>query len=390
VNAFRVLLDRLLVPTLALVTAFLLGGVAIALTDFDHLQSIGSDPFGAIGGAVDTMTRAYGAMLSGAIGDPARILAALQSGSERDIARAIRPLTEGLLSATPLIFLTLGVGVALRAGLFNLGSDGQFLIGGLGAVIGANALAGALPPFAILLAALVLGTLFGAVYGFVPGLLKARTGAHEFITTLMLNTVAAQIVIYVTRSGDFSRSLRTITSVPLLFDLPNVRLDWGFVAALGVAAAVSFFGARTSLGFELRATGFSRTVARSAGMRPGRATILAMSISGGLAGMGGAFLSLGPAGGLSGAGAGLIPLALALIAGLRPGGIVLLAILYGALSNGAKSTVIATGVPFDILVVVIALVLMFVAAPGIVRSIWRVRAAGSNPEPAAPAPSAAA
>ena len=365
---------RLFIPVLALITAFLLGGIVIALTDFDHLQAIGTDPLGAVGGAIETMIRAFSAMLSGAIGDPARILAAIQSGDQRDVARAIRPITEGLLSATPLIFLTLGVGVALRAGLFNLGSDGQFLIGGLGAVIGANALAGVLPPFVILLAALVLGTLFGAAYGFVPGLLKARTGAHEFITTLMLNTVAAQIVIYVTRSGDFSRSLRTIMSVPLLFDLPNVRLDWGFVAALAVAAAVSFLVWRTPIGFELRATGFSRTVARNAGMRPARATILAMSISGALAGMGGAFLSLGPASGLSGAGAGLIPLALALIAGLRPGGAVLLAILYGTLSNGAKSTVIATGVPFDILIVVIALVMMFVAAPGIVRSIWRVPA----------------
>jgi simple sugar transport system permease protein len=373
---------RLVVPVLALITAFLLGGIVIALTDFDHLQAIGTDPFGAIGGAIGTMIRAFSAMLTGAIGDPARIATAIQSGNDRDIARAIRPLTEGLLSATPLIFLTLGVSVALRAGLFNLGSDGQFLIGGLGAVIGANALAGALPPIAILLAALVLGTLFGAAYGFVPGLLKARTGAHEFITTLMLNTIAAQIVIYVTRSGGFSRNLPSITSVPLLFNLPTVRLDWGFVAALGVGAAVSFFVSRTTMGFELRATGFSRTVARNAGMRPGRATILAMSISGGLAGLGGAFLSLGPAGGLAGAGAGLIPLALALIAGLRPSGIVLLAILYGALGNGAKTTVIATGVPFDILVVVIALVMMFVAAPGIVRSIWRVPLAEPSPGPA--------
>lgn len=376
-NGFRVPLGRLVIPVLALVTAFLLGGVLIALTDFDHLKAIGSDPIGAVGGAIGTVIRGYGAMLSGAIGDPARILTAIQSGSERDIARAVRPFTEGLLSATPLIFVGLGVGVAFHAGLFNLGSDGQFLIGGLGAVIGANSLAGALPPFAILVAALALGTLFGAAYGFVPGLLKARTGAHEFITTLMLNTIAAQIVIYVTRSGDFSRSLRSIASVPLLVDLPTVRLDWGFVAALVTAAVVSFLIFRTNLGFELRATGFSGTVARTAGMRPGRATIIAMSLSGGLAGMGGAFLALGPAGGLSGSGAGLVPLALALIAGLRPSGIVLAAVLYGALSNGAKTTVIATGVPLDILVVVIAFAMMFVAAPDIVRSIWRLNLAES-------------
>jgi len=380
-NGMRVVLGPLVVPVLALVTAFLLGGVVIVLTDFDHLKTIGTDPVGAVGGAIGTVIRGYGSMLSGAIGDPARILAALQTGNDRDIARAVRPLTEGLLSATPLIFIGLGVGVAFHAGLFNLGSDGQFVIGGLGAVIGANALAGSLPPFVILVAAIATGTLFGAAYGFVPGLLKARTGAHEFITTLMLNTIAAQIVIYVTRSGDFARSLHSIASVPLLVNLPTIRLDWGFVAALVTAALVSFLIFRTNLGFELRATGFSRTVARTTGMRPGRATVLAMSLSGGLAGMGGAFLALGPAGGLSGSGAGLVPLALALIAGLRPSGIVLGAVLYGALSNGSKTTVVTTGVPLDILIVVIALAMMFVAAPGILRSIWRVQAADPAPEP---------
>jgi ABC-type uncharacterized transport system permease subunit len=380
-NGSRVVLGRLVIPVLALVTAFLLGGVVIALTDVDHLKTIGTDPVGAIGGAIGTVIRSYGAMLSGAIGDPGRILTALQSGSERDIARAIRPLTEGLLSATPLIFLGLGVSVAFRAGLFNLGSDGQFLIGALGAVIAANALAGVLPPFVILVAALVMGTLFGAAYGFVPGLLKARTGAHEFITTLMLNNIAAQIVIYITHSGGFSRSLHAIASVPLLINLPTIRLDWGFVAALVTAAVVSFVSFRTRLGFELRATGFSRTVARTAGMRPERITILAMSLSGGLAGMGGGFLTLGPAGGLSGSGAGLIPLALALIAGLRPSGIVLAAVLYGALGNGAFNSVIDTGVPLDILVMVVAFAMMFVAAPGIIRSIWRLPATEVPPEP---------
>lgn len=382
-NGSRVVLGRLVVPVLALLTAFLLGGVLIALTDVEHLKTIGTDPLGAIGGAIGTVIRSYGAMVSGAIGDPARILTALQSGSDRDIARAIRPLTEGLLSATPLIFLGLGVSVAFRAGLFNLGSDGQFLIGSLGAVVAANALAGVLPSFAILLAALALGTLFGAAYGFLPGLLKARTGAHEFITTLMLNTIAAQIVIFVTHSGGFSRSLHSIASVPLLVNLPTIRLDWGFVAALLTAAVVSFVSFRTRLGFELRATGFSPIVARTAGMRPERITILAMSLSGGLAGMGGAFLTLGPAGGLSGSGAGLVPLALALIAGLRPSGIVLAAVLYGALGNGAKNSVIATGVPLDVLVMVIAFAMMFVAAPGIIHSIWRVNVTAPNREPAA-------
>ena len=383
-SAIRVALGRLVVPVLALVTAFLLGGVVIVLTDFDHLQTIGTDPVGAVGGAIGTVIRGYGAMVSGAIGDPGRILTALQSGSERDIARAIRPITEGLLSATPLIFLGLGVSVAFRAGLFNLGSDGQFLIGGLGAVIGANALAGVLPPFVNLLAALGGGD---AVRGGLRVRARAPQGAHRCARGH--HDPDAQ---HHRRAGrdlrhPFGRLLeepatrsRACRSCSTCRRSVSTGASWPRCVT---AAVVSFLVFRTSLGFELRATGFSRTVARTAGMRPGRTTILAMSLSGGLAGLGGAFLALGPAGGLSGSGAGLVPLALALIAGLRPSGIVVAAVLYGALSNGAKTTVIATGVPLDILVLVIALAMMFVAAPGIVRSIWRLPAVDSSPEPAA-------
>jgi simple sugar transport system permease protein len=374
--ATRAGLGRAIVPVLALVTAFALGAVIIVITDVDHLSTIGSDPGGALGGAVDVVVRGYGAMFSRAIGDPGRILTALQTGTEADIARAIRPLTEALLFATPLIFVSLAMGVAFRSGLFNLGGDGQFVLGGLGATVAAVSLDGVLPAPVILLAAVVAGTLFGAAWGFLPGILKARTGAHEVLTTLMLNTIAAQLIIYILRSGDFSKPLASITTIPRLFDLPTVRLDWSFIASLVVAAAVSFLLFRTALGFELRATGFSRTSARYAGMGPGRAMVLGMSISGGLAGMGGAFLAMGPAGGIQPFYAGFVALGIALLGGLRPSGIVAASLLYGALNNGAKGMVIETGVPLDLLVVVIALAMMFVAAPGITRSIWRLRAPG--------------
>jgi simple sugar transport system permease protein len=370
----RGLVSRIAIPVLALATAFVCGAILIVLTDGEHLASIGTDPLGAIGGAVGLVLRGYGAMLAGAIGDPGRMVTAIQSGTERDIAIAIRPLTEALLVTAPLIFVALAVGTAFHAGLVNFGADGQFLIGSLGATIGAIALDGSLPPGAILVAALAVGTLFGAAYGFVPGFLKARTGAHEVITTLMLNTIAAQIVLYVLRSGAFSGPLPSAVSVPRLSDLPTIRLDWGILVALLVAIVVSFLLFRTGVGFELRAAGFNRTAARSAGMRPGRATVLGMSLSGALAGMGGAFLALGAANGPTDSGMGYVALALALIAGLRPSGIVLLALLYGALDNGAKRMVVETGIPFDLLVVIITFVLMFVAAPSLVRSIWRVRA----------------
>ena len=174
-----------------------------------------------------------------------------------------------------------------------------------------------------------------------------------------------------------------IPQVPLIFHLATIRLDYGLVAALLVAVAVSFLLFRTTLGFELRVTGFSRSAGRAAGIRPGRSTMLAMSLSGGLIGLGGAFFVLGPAKGLPGGPTpdmGYVALALALIAGLRPSGIVLAAVLYGALNNGAKTMVIATGIPLALLVVIITLALMFVAAPSLIRSIWRLRPPTPTPD----------
>ena len=159
-----------------------------------------------------------------------------------------------------------------------------------------------------------------------------------------------------------------------------------------MAAVVSFLLFRTTRGFEFRATGFNRTAARGAGIPPGRTTMLAMSLSGGLVGMGSAFFGLGPAQGFSGGPTGdfgCVAIALALLAGRRPGGVVVVALLYGALTTGAKSMVIVTGIPLALLVVIVALAIMFVAAPELTRSIWRLRAAkpltetGANP-PAGP------
>jgi simple sugar transport system permease protein len=378
VTRLGAILRGALVPGLAIITAFLLGAVVVVLTDFEHLREIGTDPVAAIGGAIGATLRGYGAMLSGAIGDPGRVVAAIQSGNPADIAAAIRPVTETLVSATPLIFTTLGLAISFRAGLFNLGADGQYLIGGLGATIAAVVLQGYLPPFAILVAALLAGTLSGAAYGFVAGFLKARTGAHEVITTLMLNAIAPEIVVFALLSPALSTSLTPIADVPLVFDLPAIRLDWGFAVALVMAAVVSFLLFRTTLGFELRTVGFSRTAARGAGMRSGGVVILAMALSGGLVGMGAAFVALGPVGRLSPSfGIGFVALALALIGGLRPSGVVLVALLFGALNTGAKSMVIESGIPLQLLVIISALAMMFVAAPGLMRSIWRIK----EPEP---------
>ena len=378
-------LHRAVVPALALVTAFVLGAIVIVLTDFEHLRHIGTDPLAAIGGALDEVFVGYRAIFAGAIGDPGRIVAAIQSGNSDDIEAAIRPVSETLVSATPFIFVSLGLAVSFQAGLFNLGADGQFLVGGLGASITVALVAGHLPPSLALVVALLGGTIAGAAYGFVPGFLKARTGAHEVITTLMLDGVAPNIPFlifgFIDLSGPPTGPPPDIPVVPRIIDLPTIRVDYGFVVAITMAAVVSLLLYRTTRGFELRATGFSRTAARGAGMRPGRTTMLAMSLSGGLVGMGSAFFGLGPAGGFSGGPSfdlGYVALALAMLAGLRPSGVVVAALFYGALTTGAKNMVIVTSLPLALLVVIIAFAIMFVAAPGLTRSIWRLR------EPKAP------
>jgi ABC-type uncharacterized transport system permease subunit len=404
------LLRRALVPALSVLTALLFGAVVIVLTDFEALAKIGSDPARAlfwvetvngrtvISGALGGVVNAYGAMLAGAFGDPGRIITALQTGNQRDIATAIRPITETLVASTPLIFTGLAVAISFRAGMFNIGGDGQLIIGALGATITAIMLAGVVPAPVILLAALLVATAAGSFWGFIPGFLKARTGAHEVITTIMLNYIAALVVFFALRSptlraagstSPVSKNLTPIVDVPNIISLPNIRLDYGFVVALLMAVAVSWLLFRTTKGFELRASGFNLTAARYAGMSAGGSMILAMALSGALAGLGGGFMVIGTVGQLTldlSGGIGFTAIALALLAGLRPSGVVMAALLFGALTNGGKLMGVQSGIPFDLLVFIMALVIMFVAAPGLIRSIWRVKVAKPAPEIAAVSP----
>jgi simple sugar transport system permease protein len=398
VKRLRELLRRALVPALSVLTALILGGVVIIITDFEHLSQLGTDPVGAILGAIGGVVGGYGAMIAGAFGDPERIATAFQTGEARDIATAIRPLTETLVSATPLIFGGLGVAISFRAGMFNIGGDGQLIIGALASTMTMLLLQWYVHPALLLILAIVMGSLAGASWGFIPGFLKARTGAHEVITTIMLNYIAALVVFFALRSDTLrapgstspvSRNLTPIADVPTLLPLPGLRLDLGFIVALLTAVVVSWLLFRTTIGFELRASGFNLTAARYAGMSAGGSMMLAMALSGGLLGLAGAFLVLGTVGQLSidlSGGVGFNAIALALLAGLRPSGVVLAALLFGALTSGGKTMNIVSGVPFDLLFFIIAMVIMFVAAPGLIRTIWRVKVPKPAPEVASVSP----
>jgi ABC-type uncharacterized transport system permease subunit len=391
------LLRRSAVPILSVITALLFGAVVIVLTDFDHLSKIGSDPLGAIGGAIGGVGKAYGSMLSGAFGDPGRIATALQTGNATDIAKAIRPFTETLVAAMPLIFTGLAIAVSFRAGMFNIGGNGQVMLGALGATMVAIGLNGMVPSPVLLVLAILAATAAGGFWGFIPGFLKARTGAHEVITTIMLNYIAALLVYFSLQgtnnwlralgsTSPVSKNLAPIVDVPNIISLPGLRLDYGFVVALLVAVAVSWLLFRTTKGFELRASGFNLTAARYAGMSAGGSMMLAMALSGALCGMAGGFLVIGTVGQLSidlHGNIGFNAIALALLAGLRPSGVVLAALLFGALTNGGKLMGVQTGIPQDLLIFIMALVIMFVAAPGLIRGMWRIKAGKPAPEIAA-------
>jgi ABC-type uncharacterized transport system permease subunit len=382
VNRVGRALKPAVIPILAVLTAFIVGSIFILITDFDSMSKLGTDPVGAITSALGNIGNAYYAMVIGALGDPAKISAALANPTPRAMAAAVRPITETLVAATPLIFAGLAVAISFRSGVFNIGVEGQFVLGAFGAATAAIALKDQ-PVLVIILLSTVAGILTGAAWGFIPGFLKARTGAHEVITTIMLNYVAFQIVLFGLRS-DFlrkegssepiSKVLSDFVRIPLIFDLPAIRLHWGFVVALVMAAVVSWFLFKTTKGFELRAAGFNPHAARYAGMSAGGSIILAMSLSGALAGLGGSMEVLGTVPQMSNdisSGYGFNAIALALLAGNRPAGIVVASLLFGALRTGGGLMQVKTGIPLDLLFFIQALVIMFGAAPGLIRVLYR-------------------
>jgi len=386
-SGLRRRLRPLAIPFLAVISAFIVGSVFLIFTDIPALQKLtAGQPIAFLTTAVGNVVKAYTALLTGAFGDPGKFAIAIREGTPEAWATAFRPISETLVAATPLIFTGLAIAVSFRSGVFNIGGDGQFVLGALGATAMALLLRDAPAPIT-LVAALLAGILFGMAWGFIPGFLKARTGAHEVITTIMLNYIALQIVQLALRTPfmrppngtepiskviDFAR-------VPQLIPLPGLRLHWGFIVALVVAALVSYFLFRTTKGFELRSAGLNLTAARYAGMSAGGSIILAMVVSGALAGLGGAFQIMGTVTQMSNDinnGYGWTAIALALLGGTRPGGVVAAALLFGALNNGGHEMQIETAIPLDLLVFIQALVIMFVAAPDLVRKIYRLRPKG--------------
>jgi general nucleoside transport system permease protein len=380
----RRFLRGLLLPALALLSAFIVGAVVIIASDERVINMVGTDPLGALGLGLSTTFAAYGALLRGAIGDPVQIGNALIALDVNALYRSLNPISETILSSTPLVLTGLAVALAFRAGLFNIGAEGQLQVGALTAVLVGFSMPGT-PWFIHLPLALLAGTIGGALWGFVPGLLKARTGAHEVITTIMLNFIAFRVLDYALRTplyqrpgraDQISKIVEPSATLPQFIDHPLLRAHWGIVVALIAAVVVSWLLFRSTRGFEFRAVGLNPSGARYAGMSIARTIVVSMMAAGALAGLAGAVVVLGTTRtmvpGLA-AGAGFDGIAIALLGRAKPAGVVAAAFLIGGLRAGATPMQAATGIPIHLVVVLQALVIMFIAAPALVRAIYRIR-----------------
>lgn len=291
-----------------------------------------------------------------------------------------RALSETGVAATPYILTGLAVALGFRGGLFNIGAEGQLYMGALGAVI-VGYTVGGLPAWLHLPLALAAGALAGAMWGAIPGVLKARLGVHEVINTIMMNYVAIKLVDYLvkrvlrdpTASLDRTPYVLSTAELPRLFG-PQARLHAGLLVALAALVLVAWLLDKTTLGFEIRTTGSNPSVAQYAGMPVARTLVLTMALSGLCAGLAGAVEILGLHHTLPAAfatGYGFDAIAVALLARSRPLGVLPAALLWGGLRNGAGLMQVRTGVSIDLINVIQALVIVCVAADQLLRARLR-------------------
>ncbi|MCD0453107.1 ABC transporter permease [Actinocorallia sp. API 0066] len=373
-----------LVTLLSIVLAMAVGAILIIVSDPDVRGTFSyffSRPGDALSASGDAVWTAYKALFTGAIWNPER---------SWNAATALGPISETLTEATPLLLGGLAIGLAFKAGLFNIGGQGQLIVGAICANYVGFTMTG--PPGVAVLAAVLAGVFGGAVYGALVGLLKARTGAHEVIVTIMLNHIAAAFLAWVlttsvfknpTRNDAISKSVSDDALLPRLLSwLPEgsgLRLNSGLLLAALATVFCWWLLSRSTLGFELRAVGANAAAARTAGMSVGRSQIMAMMISGGLMGVVGATQVLGTTNASHAltpqvdAGLGFTAITVALLGRASPVGTVFAALLFGALQAGGRAMQAQAGVSIEIVGVIQALIVLFVAAPPLIRGLFRLR-----------------
>jgi ABC-type uncharacterized transport system permease subunit len=367
VDRMSAYLPTVMLTIASLVLALLVGAVLIIVSNDEVLSKFSyffAAPMDGISAALNAVGDAYWALLTGAVGSGAALSGTLEK-------------------ATPLICGGLGVSLAFRAGLFNIGAQGQLIAGAAAAAY--VGFTWNLPVVVHLLAALIAALVAGGIWGGIVGLLKAQTGAHEVILTIMLNYVALQILRWLLNLNAFQVPGSDNPTSPVVdkdAQFPQLfGVHLGFYVALLAAVGVWWLLSRTTLGFEMRAVGANPDAARTAGMSVAKAYVLAMVFAGLLAGLAGAQQVLGHQDPLTDGIAGTIgfdSITVALLGRATPSGTVLAALLFGALQSGGIQMQAATGTPLSLSTVLQALIVLFIAAPALVGAIVRLRSEGGG------------
>ena len=344
------------VPVGAIVLAFLVGAVVLIV----------SSPL--VTGHLDVLLplRTYGALIEGSL-------------------LSFNAIIDTIVNATPLILVGLAVGVGFKAGLFNIGGQGQFLVGALAAT-GVGAALATSSPFIAAPLALTAGLFAGALYGFIPGVLKAYTGAHEVVTTIMLNYIAFQLVGYAiagplrAQGASFARSPDVgAAALPGIINLGSGHeAHLGVLIPLLVVPAIWWLLFRSTSGFEIRTVGANPDAARYAGMKPRRIVVFALSLGGLLAGMAGAIEILGRDRYMAAAystNIGFEAITVALLGRAHPVGIVFGGLLLGGMRAGGAAMQSQAGIPIQMIDLLQGVILFFLAAELVVRKVFRIRAA---------------
>jgi general nucleoside transport system permease protein len=340
--------DLLVVPAFAVVVALVLGALTMLVTGVD-LATIG---------------RSYLALAYGSVG-------------------SLGAISETLTAATPLVLAGLGVALGFRAGMFNIGAEGQLLMGGMAAVIVGFSLTG-LPAVVHLPLAILAGIVVGALYASIAGWFRAATGAHEVIMTIMLNLISYRLIDYILRlpwiqkpgrADPISNSVLPSAELPRLLQFidPNLRIHAGIFLMLAAVLFVHWLLFRSTIGFEFRASGENPEAARFAGMRSGTIIVAVMALGGALAGLAGANQVLGVLGRASpgfSAGIGFDAISVALLGRSHPVGVLIAGLLFGALEAGGRQMQVDAGVSLDLIGIIQALIIVFIAAPLLVRAIF--------------------
>ena len=379
------------VTAFALLLGLLVGAVVIISTTpavldaWRGLFHSWGAPAHAINVTFDNVGAAYRAMFTGSIIDPPQLWHSLVTG--RGWTNALTPLSETLTYATPLVIVSIGVGIAFQTGLFNIGANGQAVIGGIvGAAFGSMV---HMPSVFHLPLSLLAGVAGGALCGAIPGLLKAYTGAHEVIVTLMFNYVTYAFLLFAVLStpfqqpgqqNDIGRTMDSSAQLAPIFGVHSgLRVSYGIFVAAAVVLFAWWLLNRSSIGFDFRVTGANPAAARASGINAKTVIVLVFLISGGLAGLAGVVQVASTThyvdGGflIGNAGIGFTAITVALLGRNRPVGIVWASLLFAALGVGGRNMQALTGIPLDLATVIQSAIVLFVATPLLVKEIFRLR-----------------